>query len=222
MSAWFRHKAAKLEPMTTGPPIWFTSDTHFGHRMMATRWRPFDGDIDAMDDTLIRVWNSRIGPTDTVYHLGDFTFRNRGMSEYLLSHLNGQIHLIRGNHDHTTDRLRDSFASYSPYREIKVRYYSTVAEAWVPNQRIVLCHFPIQSWNQMNHGSWHLHGHCHNNLPQIPGKRLDVGVDNPPPAYREQFAPWSLAEVADFMDHQPIWTPGDHHTLGEPGTRSLQ
>lgn len=176
--------------------LYFTADTHFGHRRMASTWRPrFGGDIDAMDEWLIDQWNQTVGKTDHVYHLGDFTFRTRAQTEAILDRLNGQIYFIRGNHDHTTDRLRQYFVLYKDYTELKVG-----------DQRLVLMHFPIASWHKISHGAWHLHGHCHGNLPDV-GKlaRMDVGVDT-----NATLRPYHYDEIAEFMEGRD-GLPGDHH-----------
>lgn len=86
---------------------WFTSDTHLGHYNIITYCnRPFDT-LEQMDETIIRNWNSRVSPTDTVYFLGDFCFRNtnlrgegiRTQASTWRKKLNGDIVFIKGNHD---------------------------------------------------------------------------------------------------------------------------
>jgi calcineurin-like phosphoesterase family protein len=88
---------------------WFTSDLHLGHWNIARYCgRPFK-DLDHMDAALIRNWNARVKNEDTVYHLGDFCFKNSqggkegegGMTkayEYE-KQLNGKIIHLKGNHD---------------------------------------------------------------------------------------------------------------------------
>jgi calcineurin-like phosphoesterase family protein len=53
-----------------------------------------------MNETLIKNWNSRVKPEDVVFHVGDFAYKS---SEFdaadVLSRLNGQVILIKGNHD---------------------------------------------------------------------------------------------------------------------------
>lgn len=62
-----------------------------------------------MDAQLIRRWNERIKPEDTVIHMGDFCFRNshggkegeggQSKAEHYLDSLNGDVICVRGNHD---------------------------------------------------------------------------------------------------------------------------
>lgn len=81
--------------------IWFTSDTHFGHaNVLDFCERPWDT-IEAMNDALVDAINERVAPTDTLYHLGDFSFK---MTVDAARELRGRIrcrdiHWVPGNHD---------------------------------------------------------------------------------------------------------------------------
>lgn len=78
--------------------FWVTSDTHFFHsKIIEYANRPFS-DVEEMNNTLIRNWNSLISSEDTVYHLGDFAMGKENVAE-LVNMLNGKIILILGNHD---------------------------------------------------------------------------------------------------------------------------
>lgn len=174
--------------------IFFTSDTHFGHKNLLHlgRGRPFSS-IEEHDEALVDRWNERVQPQDRVYHLGDFAFANRDRTEEILDRLKGQIHFVRGNHDSGMDRFASRFASYQQYKEIRVE-----------GQRIVLFHFPVASWHKAHHGSWHLHGHCHGNFQAPNGPMADVGVDC------WDFAPVAYEEIAEALSTK-TWTPTDHH-----------
>lgn len=88
---------------------WFTSDLHLGHNNIIKYCkRPFK-DVHEMNEVLITNWNDRIKPEDTVFHNGDFCFKNspggkqgEGMTHkasYYTDKLNGNIIFIKGNHD---------------------------------------------------------------------------------------------------------------------------
>ena len=88
---------------------YFTSDLHLGHHNIIKYCnRPFK-DVREMNEVLITNWNHRVRPEDTVFHAGDFCFKNsaggktgEGMlhkSTYYTSKLNGNIVFIKGNHD---------------------------------------------------------------------------------------------------------------------------
>ena len=51
-----------------------------------------------MNEALITNWNNVVKPNDTVFHLGDFAFGGSYIWNNVLSRLNGNIHLILGNH----------------------------------------------------------------------------------------------------------------------------
>ena len=78
----------------------FTADQHFCHENIITKFvfRPFQ-DVEHMNSEIIKRFNSRVKPGDTVYHLGDFKLTNNGPNTYeLLGKLNGRHVFIRGNH----------------------------------------------------------------------------------------------------------------------------
>jgi calcineurin-like phosphoesterase family protein len=82
---------------------WFTADTHFGHKNIVEYCRrPFKSTYD-MDRTIILNWNARVGENDTVFHLGDFAYKNRLSVNSYEKYLKGKLILIRGNHDHNNN-----------------------------------------------------------------------------------------------------------------------
>ena len=79
--------------------IFFTSDTHFTHNNIIKFCnRPFK-DVEEMNQTLVDNWNKVVGPTDIIYHLGDFCFAGSAEWHSIIGQLNGRIHLILGNHE---------------------------------------------------------------------------------------------------------------------------
>jgi calcineurin-like phosphoesterase family protein len=173
--------------------IWFTSDWHYSHKNIIKYCkRPFQT-VEEMNEKLVSNWSNLVRPSDTVYFLGDFIFSvNKETIAQVVSSLRAkEVHFIAGNHDsHLKGATKSLFASYSEYKEI------TVPDVTAPGgvQHIVLCHYPMLSWNRSFYGSWMLHGHCHGNLGEDKiSLRMDVGVD---PC---GFKPISYEQIRDKM-----------------------
>jgi calcineurin-like phosphoesterase family protein len=143
--------------------IWFTADTHFGHRNIISHCnRPFQS-VEEMDETLIKNWNSVVGVKDTVYVVGDFSLDARKVN-YYLGRLNGsQKFLVMGNHDDVK-------------KEHTWSYVFDVKGIRIEKDYIWLAHYGHRVWNKSHHGSYHFYGHSHGTLTPY-GKSCDVGVD---------------------------------------------
>ena len=130
--------------------IFYISDTHFGHKnILKYDNRPYFT-VAEMDADLIKRWNNAVKPTDTVYHLGDFSWLKPAEESEILQQLNGTKILIRGNHDY---KPTAEWAEVLPFSEI------------VDNGRhVILSHFPIASYKNMTRGYYHLYGHVHNSF----------------------------------------------------------
>ena len=73
--------------------IFFISDTHFNDRNILIYARQQFKSLEEMNELIISNWNSVVKERDIVYHLGDF-------GDYsFLDRLNGEIIIIKGNHD---------------------------------------------------------------------------------------------------------------------------
>ena len=89
----------------------FTSDLHFGHsNIIIYDNRPFSS-VDEMDLELIKRWNAKVSNEDTVYVIGDmFIGINPDYIYNILDSLNGNIVLIKGNHDNFAKK--EQYAKY--------------------------------------------------------------------------------------------------------------
>lgn len=128
---------------------WVTSDSHFSHKLMSTL-RGFNSP-EEMDEVLISKWNSRISPRDRVYHLGDFAINRRAIAA-IAPRLNGNIVLIKGNHD---------IFKLSDYTD----YFDDIRAYKVLSCGVILSHIPIhpdQLWDG-SRGRYlaNVHGHTH-------------------------------------------------------------
>lgn len=113
----------------------------------------------------------------------------------ILSRLNGNICLIKGNHDRLKPEVRDRFCWVKDYYESKTE----------DGRKIVMCHYPFLTWNKAHHGAWMLHGHSHGNLRAPETTRMDVGIDT-----RDDFAPYSFDEIEKIMSKRSYLIV-DHH-----------
>ena len=150
----------------------FTADLHFFHRRLA-ELRGFDNCVDKMNDTLVRNWNNKVARGDRVFILGDFSFGKLAETVAITSKLNGQLFLVRGNHDSMKEcKANPHFSWVKDYEFMKAACGTYIS----------MSHFPMLVWNKSHYGSWHLHGHSHGNLRLPPGmekaRTFDVGVDN--------------------------------------------
>lgn len=177
--------------------IYFTADTHFGHKnVIRFEARPFQT-AEEMDEALIRNWNGKVSPEDEIFILGDLTLKGPKRANELLEQLHGRKYLIRGNHDGYVDHV-----SFHKEHFLWVRDYY---ELTYQGRLFVLCHYPLLSWNRMRAGAFHLHGHMHNRPSRNESNRklgiarLDVGAD------AQAMAPVSIEELLHFWEegHRP-------------------
>lgn len=139
--------------------VFFTSDLHFGHEnVLRFDHRPWKT-AEEMDAELIRRWNNKVAPGDLVYVLGDLIWKTRdGDAPELLKQLNGQIILIKGNHDRFVNNgaAKKCLAGVKDYDDIAVTLNDGVT------RRCILSHYFIPMYNGHRYGAIHLHGHSHN------------------------------------------------------------
>ena len=145
-----------------------------------------------MNDRIIEGINSVVKEDDVLFHIGDWSFHG----DAAIFELRGRIkcknvHLILGNHDtelYQNASVHHLFSSVSFYREIDVN-----------GQKIILCHYPLRTWNKLHHGSWMLHGHCHGKLQhQVPAELLLHLLEN-----RRLDDVWKLARNEKVKDLCP-------------------
>ncbi|NDW07360.1 metallophosphoesterase [Jiella pacifica] len=165
----------------------FTADHHFGHEgVIRMSGRPF-ASIDEMNRELVARWNAVVAPGDTVWHLGDFSYKMPIVdAEKIFRLLNGRKYLVVGNHDRAS------------VREWPWESVHDLHEIAVDGRRVVICHYPLAEWPGFFRDAIHLFGHVHGNR-QVAGA-VDVGVDN------WDFRPVSLDEILARRTPPPIPT----------------
>ena len=199
--------------------VWITSDTHYGHKNICrgvTSWRLPDGSIpinktrdfdtiEEMNEAIVDGINSVVGQDDVLIHLGDFSFGGfENIQKFRDRIICKEIHLILGNHDTHIENnkggVQELFTSVNHYTRLLYK-----------NKTFVLFHFPISSWDSLNKGHIHLHGHVHlpTNLRFGKGKKMDVGMDGHP-----TFGVYGMDDIIQIMDKREIASDMlfDHHT----------
>jgi calcineurin-like phosphoesterase family protein len=211
----------KLEMNRAGSNIWITSDTHYNHKNICRGVSEWGGNgkntrdfptLEKMNDAIVSNINAVVRPEDILIHLGDWSFGGiENVSKFRERIVCENIHLVLGNHDHhikrNTDNLQSLFASVSRILDLEIVAQRTSGHT---KHRFTMCHFPICSWEDMNRGVIHLHGHVH--LPMNKrlhaGKSMDVGVDG------NNLHPHNMFDIISIMSKQPIATTAlsqDHH-----------
>jgi calcineurin-like phosphoesterase family protein len=155
----------------------FTADTHFQHKgkpveqngsggILRMARRPFVT-IEAHDAELIRRWNSKVKPGDTVWHCGDFAMGQQANVPAIVEQLNGDIHLVWGNHDKR--RVHAKFTCFKSTQDVATVRIDK-------DHSVFLSHYAHRVWNKAHYGRYHFFGHSHGGMPPM-ARSLDVGVD---------------------------------------------
>ena len=213
----------KIE-LKPGQQIFFTSDSHYNHKNICsatTEWKDAEGktrkfnSLSEMNDALVSNINMNVCEDDILFHLGDWSFNGFDSIEEFRNRINCKnVHLVLGNHDLHIERNKHNiqrlFSSINHYIKLNIQRPGLTSKSKLDTFRLILMHFPIASWDGMNEGVIHLHGHLH--LPMHlrvgQGKSIDVGVDG------NDMEPLSLNKILFLLKNQPnhnLSIPQDHH-----------
>lgn len=176
--------------------IFFTADTHWGHRnIIRYCQRPF-ADVEEMNEALITNWNNTVGKDDIVFHLGDFAMGGSAEWSRLLECLNGKIYLILGNHD-----MKTIGKGFSRFEHVAMQMLINIG-----CQRIYLNHYPFLCYGGAYRNTWQLFGHVHTSgvqtgldysrLNNLFPTQYDVGVDN------NNYTPVSFEQIETIIRKQ--------------------
>lgn len=158
---------------STGGQVWYTSDTHFGHKNIIRYCdRPFR-DTDHMDEAIIERWNSVVHPEDTVIHLGDIALGDISKSLPKIARLNGYKIAVLGNHDRPFMKSESAGGYWwNMYANVfqEVQHWSGF-ETQIEWQRFWVSHFPYtgdhtptdrhSDKRPVDNGLPLIHGHTH-------------------------------------------------------------
>ena len=212
--------------------IWFVSDTHFMHKNLCLGVSEWDDKeqscrnfqtLEEMNELIVSNINKYVKEDDILYHLGDWSFggiENIWKFRKLINCKN--IYLVPGNHDHHIKKnkiLPNVFEEYNVgfvdtipihdhfskvyakelFKEVLPQCYKLKVDK---STEIIISHYPLEEWENMDKGSIHLHGHSHHTKDytdlNMYTKRMDVGMD------WEEFRPYSWEEIKEIMKERKI------------------
>ena len=189
--------------------IYFTADTHFGHRKIIDyEHRPFNS-ADEMDRAMIDNWNGVVREEDFVIHLGDFSLRPPEETIEICQELKGQIILINGNHDHRTRTFWEERAGILKWIKRpqdldgiwlthKVDWGDTTGCPKIWRGKI--------TYNVIRDEDTVLHGHSHGKIKRV-GQFLNCGVDawNFMPVALPELLPRAVEKIQIWIDELHDW-----------------
>lgn len=206
--------------------IWFTADTHFGHKKIAfyakrrfcmtaeelstldsiwnsksfnNNWSPSWSSVSKMDDHLIKKINEYVKKDDILWHLGDFCCARKKDTESVAKKYKEKINcknIFLVLGNHDHDEIKNVFNDNYIQYEFKFNSVS-----------IILSHYAHVFWNKSHSKSWMLYGHAHSTAEEwldehMPGRlSMDVGVDN---IYKilGEYRPISFEEIFDIFKNR--------------------
>lgn len=184
----------------SGGAVWFTSDLHLGHRLVA-ELRGFP-DVESHDQSILDRWARLVHANDQVWMLGDLAVSNPTAALAAIKALPGTKHLITGNHDACSPMHRNSHRKLGVYLEAFASVQQ-FARRRVGGAEVLLSHFPYRAdrgfesrypqYRLPDLGAWLLHGHTHGRERLHDGREIHVGLD------AWDLKPVHLSEVEKIM-----------------------
>lgn len=145
--------------------VFYVSDTHFDSRrmhefdFMNNEDVPKFADYLERNQVIIDNWNDIVTNNDIVWFLGDFASANKERTKELLLELNGEKHVLLGNHD------KHFFYDFVRDKSLKVKSVQDGIKMFYDNNRpVVLSHYPILCWDKQHKGAYHVYGHTHSTV----------------------------------------------------------
>ena len=193
--------------------IYISSDLHVGHanilQFEPRRKEILGSTIEAHDEALLKRFNRKLQPNDTLILLGDLGFGNSNNLFQFYSRLKCRnLILVRGNHDKHADAQYYKIGFSCVCYEMKLK---------IAGKFVRLSHYPYQKpwWRCMfpwqykekdrhkrpvDYGHLLLHGHIHSGGRliddggwRIRGRQFNIGVD------ANEYLPVSMETVAKFV-----------------------
>lgn len=180
----------------------YISDLHLFHKNVTKAGRDFDKrpymDLEEMHSDILLKWNQAVTNADHVFILGDFVWKftadNRDEVMKMLKEMNGNLHLIIGNHD----KIKDS--NFKKRFEEIVHYKRVDDVLDGENRTVIMSHYYMPLYEQHYRGAILLHGHSHNSSESDMEREITELVKS------KGFSPVEIYNIGcmyPYMDYTP-------------------
>lgn len=209
--------------------VWFTSDLHIGHRLVAEHrahkvgahnLAQVDTVIEWHDELLAANWDTTVRKDDHVWIVGDISSGSSSAQTNALLWLSerpGIKHLIYGNHDGPHPLNRDSEKWLPTYRNVFASRLQMAARRRIPlaeggHTDALLSHFPYHAdregteprytqWRLRDEDAYLIHGHTHSET-RFNGKEIHIGAD------AWDYSPVPLETIVTYIQEREASTHG--------------
>lgn len=171
--------------------VFLASDYHFSHKNILTFKKP-DGsplrefnDVNHMNEYMVMQHNRVVGPKDKIYMLGDIGLSKSASGFEILSRMNGEKILIKGNHDVAS---LDTYAKY--FKDIRGSHGL---------DGMILTHIPVHP-DSLYRWPVNVHGHLHaNRVMTAFGAKVDERYQSVCMEQLDDYTPRSLEEIKKII-----------------------
>lgn len=141
----------------------YISDLHLFHKNVTMAGKNFDDrpyeNVEEMNEDILKKWNKNVTNADHVYICGDmiwkFNDNNKDEAMRILKEMNGNLHLILGNHDKIQSNIFKK-------RFEEIVNYKKVTDVLNGNQvQVIMSHYYMPFYEGHYHDSVLIHGHSH-------------------------------------------------------------
>lgn len=141
----------------------YISDLHLFHNNVTKSGKDFDNrpyqNIEEMNADILKRWNDSVSNSDHVYICGDliwkFNNENRDEAMRILNAMNGNLHLVLGNHD----KVRSTVFKR---RFEEIVFYKRIQDVLNGKQvQVILSHYYMPFYEGHYHDTVLIHGHSH-------------------------------------------------------------
>jgi len=177
--------------------IWITSDFHFSHKNIiksTSSWqykdicREFDS-VDHHDQYLVYLINKYVKYNHTLIFAGDWSFAGFENIEKFYWQLEcHNIHFVLGNHDHHVEKNKENIQKL--FLSVQDRLHIEIGD-----RNFIVQHIPLETWEGIFKGWFHLFGHQHSNRIG-PGRKMDIGIDKAGNLYK----PYNIDEILEILE----------------------